>query len=245
MFFIYLFLTCKPLLKVHSSLYNIPNNLQTNFSMKNYFDVFLTFLKLGLTSFGGPVAHIAYFRKEFVEQKKWLSEHQFAQLLALCQFIPGPASSQLGFCIGLLKAGGLGAILAFIAFTLPSVILLILFVACLPLLDGSLGQAAIHGLKLVACAVVADAVLGMSKNLCSDIPRKAIALDCLGYFAYGNICFNAVSRRVIGCRCWVYLTSRYTSNKKSRSTFYILWEEYRVCIFITFHPTTDFSPIFC
>jgi chromate transporter len=160
-------------------IYNNINNLLTNLSMKKYFDVFLTFLKLGLTSFGGPVAHIAYFRKEFVEQKKWLSEHQFAQLLALCQFIPGPASSQLGFCIGLLRAGGLGAILAFIAFTMPSVILLILFVANLPLLDGNLGKAAIHGLKLVACVVVTDAVLGMSKNLCSDIPRKAIALVAL------------------------------------------------------------------
>ena len=83
-------------------------------------EVFSTFLKLGLTSFGGPIAHLAYFRREFVERRAWLSESQFAQLLALCQFLPGPASSQLGFSIGLLRAGWGGAIAAFLAFAIPS-----------------------------------------------------------------------------------------------------------------------------
>ncbi len=139
-------------------------------------EVFKTFLKLGLTSFGGPVAHIAYFRKELVERQHWVSENQFGQLLAICQFLPGPASSQLGFTLGLLRGSWLGAIAAFLAFTLPSVLLLIGFAVLLPSLSGDLAQAAIHGLKLVACAVVADAVLGMFKKLCPDAIRRSIAI---------------------------------------------------------------------
>ncbi|MBU2874319.1 chromate efflux transporter [Marinobacter salexigens] len=139
-------------------------------------EVFFAFLKLGLTSFGGPIAHLGYFRTEMVERRRWLSEEQFGQLLALCQFLPGPASSQLGFTLGLLRAGWLGALAAFIAFTLPSVLLLLAFAAAIPLLTGATGEAAVHGLKLVACAVVADAVLGMSKKLCSDALRRIIAV---------------------------------------------------------------------
>ena len=144
--------------------------------MVNVFSVFKTFLKLGLTSFGGPVAHIGYFRKELVEKQAWVSEQQFSQLLALCQFLPGPASSQLGFALGLHRAGWLGAIAAFIAFTLPSALMLIAFASLLPLFSGDIMQGAIHGLKLVACVIVADAVLGMWKNLCPDIERKVIAV---------------------------------------------------------------------
>ena len=139
-------------------------------------EVFTTFLKLGFTSFGGPVAHIGYFRKEFVERQRWISEAQFSQLLAICQFLPGPASSQLGFAIGLLRAGWLGAVAAFLAFTLPSALLLIGFASLLPSISGGFGDAAIHGLKLVACVVVADAVLSMSKKLCPDTYRRIIAV---------------------------------------------------------------------
>jgi chromate transporter len=139
-------------------------------------EVFLTFLKLGLTSFGGPIAHLGYFRTEIVERRRWLSDEQFGQLLAICQFLPGPASSQLGFTLGLVRAGSFGALAAFVAFTLPSALLLVAFAAALPLLSGAIGEAAVHGLKLVACAVVADAVLGMSKKLCPDTLRRAIAV---------------------------------------------------------------------
>jgi len=139
-------------------------------------NVFSTFLKLGVTSFGGPVAHIGYFRKELVEKQRWVTEDQFSQLLAVCQFLPGPASSQLGFALGLLRAGWAGALLAFFAFTLPSALLLIGFASALGYLSGEIGQAAIHGLKLVACAVVADAVLGMAKKLCPNTPRRSIAV---------------------------------------------------------------------
>ncbi len=139
-------------------------------------NVFITFLKLGLTSFGGPIAHIGYFRKELVENQQWTNEHQFSQLLAICQFLPGPASSQLGFALGLMRAGWLGALAAFTAFTLPSVLLLIGFASMLPLLSNAVGIAIIHGLKLVAVAVIADAVFSMAKKLCPDITRRIIAL---------------------------------------------------------------------
>jgi chromate transporter len=138
-------------------------------------EVFLAFLKLGLTSFGGPIAHLGYFRQEFVERRRWLDESQYAQLLALCQFLPGPASSKLGFSLGLLRAGWPGALAAFVAFTLPSALLLFAFAAALPYLTGPLGQAAIHGLKIVALAVVAQAVLGMLRQLCPDLARQTIA----------------------------------------------------------------------
>jgi len=136
-------------------------------------EVFVTFLKLGLSSFGGPIAH--YFRIELVEKRKWVSDSQYGQLLAICQFLPGPASSQLGFSLGLLRAGWLGALAAFLAFTTPSALLLIAFAAFLPYLSGSVGEAAIHGLKLVALAVVSQGVLGMLRQLCPDTQRVTIA----------------------------------------------------------------------
>jgi len=138
-------------------------------------EVLAAFLKLGCTSFGGPIAHLAYFRREFVERRKWLEEAEFAQLLALCQFLPGPASSQLGFSLGLLRAGWAGAFAAFAAFTLPSAALLFAFAALLPYLAGGVGEAVIHGLKLVAVAVVAQGVLGMARQLCPDSSRASIA----------------------------------------------------------------------
>jgi chromate transporter len=139
-------------------------------------EVFVTFLKLGLTSFGGPIAHLGYFRTELVERRRWVSDAQFAQLLAISQFLPGPASSQLGFSLGLMRAGWLGALAAFLAFTLPSALLLVAFAAVLPWFSGEVGQATIQGLKLVACAVVADAVVSMFGKLCPDWPRRVIAL---------------------------------------------------------------------
>ncbi len=141
--------------------------------------IFLAFLKLGLTAFGGPIAHIGFYREAFVKQRQWLDEKTFAQLLAVCQFLPGPASSQMGFSIGLIKGGWLGALAAFIAFTLPSALLLFAFAGFAYLLDGETGQAIINGLKLVAVAVVAHAVWGMAQKLTPDWPRRLIALAAL------------------------------------------------------------------
>lgn len=149
-------------------------------------EVGAAFLKLGLTSFGGPVAHLGYFRREFVERRRWLDEEHFGQLLALCQFLPGPASSQLGFSIGLLRAGWAGAIAAFAAFTLPSVLLLLAFATLSAWLAGPLGQGAIHGLKLVAVAVVAHAVLGMGRTLTPDRTRLLMAAAAAGAIAFST-----------------------------------------------------------
>lgn len=149
----------------------------------NPWEVGTAFLKLGLTSFGGPIAHLGYFHREFVVRRRWLDEEHFAQLLALCQFLPGPASSQLGFSIGLLRAGWLGAIAAFIAFTLPSALLLFAFGELSHLLTGPLGQSVIHGLKLVAVAVVAQGVLAMARTLTPDRPRALMAAVTAGLIA--------------------------------------------------------------
>ncbi len=154
--------------------------------------VFKTFLTLGLTAFGGPIAHLGYFRKELVEKQAWISDHQFGQLLAICQFLPGPASSQLGFVLGMLRAGWLGALAAFIAFTLPSALLLIGFAYLLPSLSSDIGEAFIHGLKLVAFAVVADAVWGMSKKLCPDTTRRLIAIATVALLLYLNTAWSQI-----------------------------------------------------
>jgi chromate transporter len=140
-------------------------------------EVLWAFLRLGLTSFGGPVAHLGYFRAEFVGRRQWLTEPAYAELVGLCQFLPGPGSSQTGFALGLLRAGPLGGLAAWIGFTLPSAILLVLFAAWAGALGASrLGQGLLHGLKLVAVAIVAQAVWGMARSLCPDKPRAAIAL---------------------------------------------------------------------
>lgn len=167
---------------------NGEQSMKNTIQQGNPVEVFVTFLKLGLTSFGGPIAHLAYFRNELVVRRHWVNESQFSQLLAICQFLPGPASSQLGFSLGLARAGWLGAFAAFIAFTLPSALLLIGFAFILPALSGSVGVAAVHGLKILAFAVVADAVLGMSKKLCPDIQRAMIAVFSAGVLLIvGNV----------------------------------------------------------
>jgi chromate transporter len=138
-------------------------------------EVFHVFLRLGLTSFGGPIAHLGYFREEFVVRRRWIGERAYADLVALCQFLPGPASSQVGISIGLAKAGLPGALAAWFAFTMPSAILLVLFGLGIQAFGTQLGGGWLHGLKVVAVAVVAQAVLGMARNLCPDKERAAFA----------------------------------------------------------------------
>ena len=136
----------------------------------------LVFLKLGVTCFGGPIAHIGYFRDEFVVRRRWLDEQAYADLVALCQFLPGPASSQVGFSIGLMRAGYLGGLAAWTGFTLPSAIALVLFAYGAGALSGPIGTGLLHGLKLVAVAIVAQAVWGMARTLCPDRERASIAV---------------------------------------------------------------------
>jgi chromate transporter len=139
-------------------------------------EVLRAFAKLGVSCFGGPIAHIGYFRQEFVVKRRWLDEQAYADLVALCQFLPGPASSQVGFSLGLMRAGYLGGLAAWVAFTLPSAIALVLFAYGASALEGEIGSGLLHGLKLVAVAIVAQAVWGMARTLCPDRERASIAV---------------------------------------------------------------------
>lgn len=147
-------------------------------------EIFAAFLKLGLTSFGGPIAHLGYFRAEFVARRRWLSDGDYADLVALCQFLPGPASSQVGFAIGLMRGGWLGALAAFVAFTLPSALMLAGFALALPMWQGPLTLGVVQGLKIVAVAIVAQAVWGMAQSLCPDRTRAGIALGAVTWLAF-------------------------------------------------------------
>jgi chromate transporter len=138
-------------------------------------EVFLAFLKLGVTSFGGPIAHLGYFREELVVRRRWVDDSVYTDLVALCQFLPGPASSQVGFSLGLLRAGYRGGLAAWAGFTLPSALLMTAFAYGVGSLGGRLGTGLLHGLKLVAVAIVAQAVWGMARTLCPDRERAAIA----------------------------------------------------------------------
>lgn len=147
--------------------------------------VFLIFLRLGLTAFGGPIAHLGYFRDEFVTRRQWLTERSYADLVALCQFLPGPASSQVGMAIGLSRSGYAGALAAWAGFTLPSAVALILFALGIANYPDALPSGVLHGLKVVAVAVVAHAVWGMARNLCPDTPRITVMMVacCVALFA--------------------------------------------------------------
>jgi len=140
-------------------------------------EVFFAFLRLGLTAFGGPIAHLGYFREDLIRRRGWLTEAAYADLVALCQFLPGPASSQVAFALGLIRGGGiLGGLTASLAFTLPSALILFILSLGIGMSAGPLGSALLHGLKLVAVAVVAQAVWGMAQTLTPDRQRAAIAL---------------------------------------------------------------------
>lgn len=139
-------------------------------------EVFLAFLRLGVTSFGGPIAHLGYFRDDLVVRRKWMDDRAYADLVALCQFLPGPASSQVGFAMGLQRAGILGALAAFLAFTLPSAVLLVAFAGGAALLGGPVAAGVISGLQITAVAIVAQAVWGMGRTLTPDAPRAGIAV---------------------------------------------------------------------
>lgn len=146
-------------------------------AMRAVAEVFAVFLKLGVTSFGGPVAHLGYFLEELVQRRRWIDEAGYADLIALCQFLPGPASSQVGFSLGVLRGGGLlGGLAAWLGFTLPSAVLLIAFAFGASAFNGPVADGLIHGLKLVAVAVVAQAVWGMARNLTPDRERASIAV---------------------------------------------------------------------
>ncbi|HVU16547.1 MAG TPA: chromate efflux transporter [Candidatus Didemnitutus sp.] len=137
--------------------------------------LFFAALRLGCTSFGGPIAHLGYFRHEYVQRRKWLSESEYAELVAFCQFLPGPASSQVGFGVGLLQRGWLGGLAAWLGFTLPSAVLMTVFAYGVGSLTHPEAAGWLAGLRIAAAAVVGQAVVAMWRNLCGDLPRSAIA----------------------------------------------------------------------
>ncbi|MFC3571661.1 chromate efflux transporter [Paracoccus simplex] len=171
-------------------------------------EVFGAFLKLGLTSFGGPIAHLGYFRDELVTRRRWLSDAAYADLVALCQFMPGPASSQVGFALGMIRAGWLGALAAFVAFTLPSALILLVFALTATTVSGPIGTGVLHGLKIVAVAIVAQAVWGMARSLCPDRERATVAVVAVAMLAIlpgavgmvGAIIMGAVAGMMLGRR---------------------------------------------
>ena len=165
----------------------------------NCLEVLAVFLRLGLTSFGGPIAHLGYFRAELVVKRKWLDESAYADLVALCQFLPGPASSQVGFSVGVLRAGGLaGGLAAWAGFTLPSALVLIAFAYGAAAFRGALGDGLIHGLKLVAVAVVAQAVWGMAQRLAPDRQRASIALGAVLIVVFAATAIGQIAAIALG-----------------------------------------------
>jgi chromate transporter len=172
-------------------------------------EVFAVFLKLGLTSFGGPIAHLGYYREELVARRKWLDETDYADLVALCQFLPGPASSQVGFSLGIFRGNGLlGGLAAWFAFTMPSALILFAFAMSAAAFTGPVAEGLLHGLKLVAVAVVAQAIWAMARTLTPDRTRAGIALAAIAIVVFFAGSFGADrSDRARGLR-WPLAMSR-------------------------------------
>ncbi|WP_370686946.1 chromate efflux transporter [Neisseria sp. Dent CA1/247] len=182
--------------------------MQNSYSHKTaYFRLFLIFLYLGCTSFGGPATHLGYFRQAFVEKRAWLSESQYASLVAMCQFIPGPASSQVGLAVGLIRGGYLGALLAWLGFTLPSALLLGAFAWGLPYWqDGEALKGITHDLKIVAVAVVAQAVWGMGKVFCKNVVTVTLmAVSCITVLLLPHIAAQISVMLLAGLVGWMTL----------------------------------------
>lgn len=186
--------------------------------IRSLIELFLVSTRLGLTSFGGPTAHLGYFYEEYVRRRKWMDEKSYADLVALCQFLPGPSSSQVGIGIGIMRAGILGGITSFIGFTLPSVVALFTFALIMTGIDvGNAGW--IHGLKIVAVAIVAHAIIGMAKSLTPDLKRKAIAIVALIVSVLWQTAFSQVGVILIAACIGYYLLKQKNDGAVVQSRF--------------------------
>ncbi len=203
------------------------NRLQT------LLEILIVSTRLGLTSFGGPIAHLGYFHEEYVRKRKWMDEKGYADLVALCQFLPGPASSQVGIGIGVMRGGLLGGIVSFIGFTLPSVIALIVFALILQGLNVS-DLSWIHGLKLVAVAVVAHAILGMAEKLTPDLKRKTIALLALIGTLLWQTAFSQVGVILLAGTLGFLLYRDQTDNDETKYEFPISKKFAVICLSLFF-----------
>ncbi|MEK5446420.1 chromate efflux transporter [Paenibacillus sp. FSL R7-0331] len=189
--------------------------------------------KLGFTSFGGPIAHLSYFHEEYIRKRKWMDEKSYADLVALCQFLPGPASSQVGIGMGVMRAGILGGIVSFLGFTLPSVFALMLLALMLQGLDiGNAGW--IHGLKIVAVAVVAHAVIGMAQKLTPDLKRKAIALLAMAITLLWQTVYAQVGMIMISALVGFLIYSKEAADSDSRVRFPVKRSLGAVCLAVFF-----------
>lgn len=209
------------------------NKTKRNKGFASLMEIMLVSTRLGLTSFGGPTAHLGYFHEEYVRRRKWIDEKSYADLVALSQFLPGPASSQVGIGIGVMRAGIVGGIVSFLGFTLPSVIALILFALLLTEFDiGNAGW--IHGLKIVAVAVVAHAIVGMATKLTPDVKRKAIALFALISTLIWQTAFTQVSVILIAALFGFLLYKQHEKDTEVSSRFPIAKRVSVICLLLFF-----------
>lgn len=209
------------------------NNTKQQSRFKILLEVLLVSTRLGFTSFGGPIAHLGYFHEEYVRKRKWMDERGYADLVALCQFLPGPASTQVGIGIGVTRAGLLGGLLTFIGFTLPSVIVLIIFALVLQKLN--IGDASwIHGLKIVAVVVVAHAILGMAQKLTPDLQRKSIALFTLVATLVWQTAFTQVGVIILSGLVGFLIYKNYADQDESKLNFPISRKLGAICLSIFF-----------
>lgn len=200
---------------------------------KSLIEILVVSTRLGLTSFGGPTAHLGYFHEEYVRRRKWMDEKSYADLVALAQFLPGPASSQVGIGIGVKRAGVLGGIVSFIGFTLPSVIALILFASLLTEFDvGNAGW--LHGLKIVAVAIVAHAIIGMAKGMAPDVKRKSIALCALLGTLLWQTAFTQVAVILLAALVGFLLFRQHDDVKKVSASFPISKIVSAICLSLFF-----------
>ena len=203
------------------------------YSFKTLIEILIVSTRLGVTSFGGPIAHLGYFYEEYIRKRKWLDEKSYADLVALCQFLPGPASSQVGIGIGVMRGGLLGGIVSFLGFTLPSVLALIIFALMLKSTD--IEQAGwIHGLKIVAVAVVAHAITGMAQKLTPNVKRKTIALFALVVSLLWQTVFTQAGIIIISAAIGFLLFKESIDKKESAFHFPISKTFGTVCLSLFF-----------
>ena len=212
-----------------------------NSGFKSLLEILLVSTRLGFTSFGGPTAHLGYFYEEYVRRRKWLDEKSYADLVALAQFLPGPASSQVGIGIGVMRAGILGGVVSFLGFTLPSVVALILFAILLTEFEiNHVGW--IHGLKIVAVVVVAHAIMGMAKKLTPDLKRKAIALFALITTLIWQTAFTQVGVILIAALMG-FLLFKHTQEKEEVRSFFPIAKSVSIISLLLFFALLFLLPI--
>lgn len=200
---------------------------------RSLLEILFVSTRLGLTSFGGPIAHLGYFHEEYIRRRKWMTEKNYADLVALAQFLPGPASSQVGIGIGVMRAGVLGGIVSFIGFTLPSVIALMIFAMLLHEFDAT-NAGWIHGLKIVAVAVVAHAIMGMAKNLTPDNKRKTIALVALIGTLIWQSALTQIGVILLAALLGYMLYKRHDGEQETSSHFPISKKVATICLALFF-----------